>query len=52
MWMAFSKTIDGGWIPVTNMGMPFLAEEGLMDYMLEKMQLKHPTVEFQKRKLQ
>jgi hypothetical protein len=47
--MAFARYKDKPdmpWQAVTNMHMPFAAEKGILDYMIEKMQERHPDIEY------
>ena len=41
------KDVGGEWFNVTNSGMPFFSEEGLLTLMIEKMQVRYPNVEYQ-----
>lgn len=45
------KDKDVPWKMVTNYGQQFLAEEGIVDYMIEKMVEKYPTIEYKKEKV-
>jgi hypothetical protein len=49
MYMAFGKlktNSNMNWQPITNMGMPFLAEKGLIEFLVEKAEKRYPDVEY------
>jgi hypothetical protein len=55
MWMAFAQykgNTNGKWTPVTNFGLPFTGEKGIMDFLVEKIAEKYPDIEYTLRQVQ